>query len=82
MVIVSGEVILVLPGGIETHLRNPGDTVVQRGTEHMWKNPGVSRTRWVTFVIDAAPATVDGQQLPDVIRRVSEKSEARSPMPI
>jgi len=63
---VSGEVVLVFPDGTETHLKNPGDTVVQRGTNHGWKNPGKSWTRWMTFVIDAAPAIVNGRELADV----------------
>ena len=64
---VSGEVVLVFPDGAETHLKNPGDTVVQRGTNHAWRNPGTTWTRWMTFVIDAAPARVNGQELVDVI---------------
>jgi len=66
-VIVSGEVILIFPDGTETHLKNPGDTVVQRGTNHAWKNPGATWTRWITFVIDAAPAIVDGKELTDIL---------------
>jgi len=63
-VLLSGEVLLVFPDGTETHLKNPGDTVVQRGTSHAWKNPGTTWTRWMTFVIDAAPARVGGEDLP------------------
>jgi hypothetical protein len=37
IVSVSGEVILILDDGAEHHLKNPGDTVVQRGTLHAWK---------------------------------------------
>ena len=64
---MSGEVILVFPDGTETYLKNPGDTVVQRGTNHAWKNPGTTWTRWVTFVIDAIPARVDGKELPELL---------------
>jgi len=66
-VLLSGEVVLILPDGTETHLKNPGDTVVQRGTNHAWKNPGTTWTRWVTFVIDAVPARVNGQELMDIV---------------
>jgi len=64
---VYGEVILIMENGEEYHLKNPGDTVVQKGTLHAWKNPINTWTRWVTFVIDAEPAAgVDGQPLPNV----------------
>lgn len=38
-VIISGEVALELDDGAERILR-PGDTVVQNGTKHRWRNPG------------------------------------------
>jgi mannose-6-phosphate isomerase-like protein (cupin superfamily) len=38
-VILSGEVILELDDG-EQRLLRPGDTVVQNGTRHRWRNPG------------------------------------------
>jgi len=66
-VLIYGEVILIMENGEEYHLKNPGDTVVQKGTLHAWKNPINTWTRWVTFVIDAEPAAgVDGQPLPNV----------------
>jgi mannose-6-phosphate isomerase-like protein (cupin superfamily) len=37
--VVSGEVTLELDDGVEVHL-GPGDTVVQNGTRHAWRNPG------------------------------------------
>jgi hypothetical protein len=64
---VSGELVLIMDNGEEYHLKNPGDTVVQRGTLHAWRNPGNTWTRWVTFVVDAEPAIgVNGEPLPDV----------------
>ncbi|KAF9651881.1 hypothetical protein BDM02DRAFT_452521 [Thelephora ganbajun] len=66
-VLLSGEVVLVFPDGTRTYLKNPGDTVVQRGTNHAWKNIGTTWTRWVTFVIDATPARVNGRELVDVL---------------
>jgi quercetin dioxygenase-like cupin family protein len=36
-ILVSGEVVLILEDGTEKHLRNPGDTVVQKGTMHAWR---------------------------------------------
>lgn len=38
-VVISGEVILELDDGAEVLLK-PGDTVVQNGTRHRWRNPG------------------------------------------
>ncbi len=37
--VVSGEVVLELDDGVEVHL-GPGDTVVQNGTRHAWRNRG------------------------------------------
>jgi mannose-6-phosphate isomerase-like protein (cupin superfamily) len=37
--VVSGEVILGLDDGIEVHLK-AGDTAIQSGTRHAWRNPG------------------------------------------
>lgn len=50
--------------GSEILLDKPGDTVVQRGTIHAWKNPGPEWTRWVTILMDANPALVNGVALP------------------
>lgn len=50
--------------GSETLIENPGDVVIQRGTVHAWKNPGPGWVRWITIVIDAEPAVVNGSPLP------------------
>jgi quercetin dioxygenase-like cupin family protein len=63
VVSVQGELVLILDDGSETHLKNPGDTVVQRGTIHAWRNPGTTWSRWVTVVIDAKPTIVNGKEL-------------------
>ncbi|KAI0322644.1 hypothetical protein OF83DRAFT_1027099, partial [Amylostereum chailletii] len=60
-ILIQGELVLILDDGSETHLSTPGDTVVQRGTMHAWKNPGKTWTRWVTTVIDATPIVLDGK---------------------
>lgn len=49
--------------GAETHLKNPRDTVVPRGTYHAWKNLGRAWMCWMTFVVDTAFATVSGKEL-------------------
>jgi mannose-6-phosphate isomerase-like protein (cupin superfamily) len=38
-VVLSGQVVLELDDGAEVTL-SPGDTVVQNGTRHRWRNPG------------------------------------------
>ena len=50
--VLSGEVWLELDDGVEVHLR-PGDTVVQNGTRHAWRNKGSEVCRMVGFLIGA-----------------------------
>ena len=52
VVVVSGEMDLVLDGGEEVRLR-PGDSVVQRGTMHAWRNPGPGPCVAVAFMVRA-----------------------------
>ena len=61
--LVEGEIVLITEDGAETHLRNPGDTVVQKGTMHAWRNPGASWARWVSVLISAEPSVVNGRVL-------------------
>ncbi|VDC01821.1 unnamed protein product [Peniophora sp. CBMAI 1063] len=63
-VLISGQVFLIMEDGTETLLDKPGDSIVQRGTAHAWRNP--STTEWVRFmsvVVDAEPVVVDGKAL-------------------
>jgi mannose-6-phosphate isomerase-like protein (cupin superfamily) len=50
--VISGEVWMVLDDGVEVHLR-PGDTVVQNGTRHAWRNKGSEPCRVVVCLIGA-----------------------------
>jgi len=50
--VISGEVWLELDDGEEVHLK-PGDTVVQNGTRHAWRNKGTEPCRMVVFIIGA-----------------------------
>jgi len=59
-VLISGTVISLTEDGKESLLK-PGDVVVQRGCVHAWKNPGSDWARWVTVLVDAEPAVVQGQ---------------------
>ena len=50
--VISGEVWLELDNGEEVHLK-PGDTVVQNGTRHAWRNKGTEPCRMVVFLTGA-----------------------------
>jgi quercetin dioxygenase-like cupin family protein len=63
---VAGELILITEDG-EHHVRNPGDTFVQKGTLHGWKNPGSTWTRWIAVIVDAETAKIDSEKLPDIL---------------
>lgn len=56
-VVIDGEVWLELDDGVEVHLR-PGDTVVQNGTRHAWRNHGDVPCRIAVTLIGADHATV------------------------
>jgi mannose-6-phosphate isomerase-like protein (cupin superfamily) len=51
-VVISGEVVLELDDGVETVLR-PGDTVVQNGTRHRWRNRGAEPAVLAVFLVGA-----------------------------
>lgn len=68
-IVVSGAIALVLDDGSST-LIEPGGIIIQRGTIHSWHNPSADETARVVFVLlDAKPATVDGNQLPEISPR-------------
>jgi quercetin dioxygenase-like cupin family protein len=48
--IISGEVWLELDEGAAAHLR-AGDTVVQNGTRHRWRNEGAEPCHIVVFMV-------------------------------
>ena len=50
--VLSGEVWLELDDGEEVHLK-PGDTVVQNGTRHAWRNKGTQPCHMVVFLLGA-----------------------------
>ncbi len=59
-VVLEGTVILELDDGAEVTL-NPGDTVVQNGTRHRWRNPGDKPARFAVFMCGAQHAGVAGR---------------------
>ncbi len=50
--VISGEVWLELDNGEEVHLK-AGDTVVQNGTRHAWRNKSNEPCRMVVFLVGA-----------------------------
>lgn len=53
--VVSGRVILELDDGATVEL-GPGDTVVQNGTRHAWRNPFSEPCRMIVFTVGAERA--------------------------
>lgn len=53
----------MMEDGTETHLKNPGDTVIMRGGLHAWKNPTAGWTRWISFLMAAKPVTIEDRVL-------------------
>jgi mannose-6-phosphate isomerase-like protein (cupin superfamily) len=56
-VVLEGTVVLELDDGAEVTLY-PGDTVVQNGTRHRWRNPGDTTARLAVFMCGAAHSGV------------------------
>jgi quercetin dioxygenase-like cupin family protein len=57
-IIMRGELELVLDSGAVERLR-AGDIVVQRGTNHLWRNPSADTPCRIVFVlIEAAPVEI------------------------
>ena len=66
-VVISGALELELDGGECVRLA-PGDLIVQRGTNHLWRNPSKQEPcRIVMSMIEAHPVEIDGRQLPDTL---------------
>ena len=65
-IVISGSLELELDGG-ETKLLGAGDVVIQRGTNHLWRNP--SQAEWcriVFILIEARPVEIGGRILPEL----------------
>ncbi|WP_343675843.1 cupin domain-containing protein [Paraburkholderia heleia] len=60
--VLSGELDLILDSGQTVTLRK-GDSVVQRGTRHAWRNSRNEPCRLVVCMIEASPVMIDGQVL-------------------
>lgn len=65
-IVLSGELELELDGGEVINLE-AGDIVVQRGTNHLWRNPSATSTCRIAFIlVEAAPIVIDGKVLEEV----------------
>ncbi|KAI0052853.1 hypothetical protein FA95DRAFT_1532196 [Auriscalpium vulgare] len=62
-ILISGELVAITEDGSERCLSTPGDTLINQGTMHAWRNPGKTWTRWATVLVDAAPVVINGQSL-------------------
>ena len=61
--VLSGELEMELDSGARVRL-TPGDTVVQRGGAHLWRNPSAETPcRIVVCMIEAHPVTIGGKRL-------------------
>ena len=64
-IILSGEIELELEDGVKT-MAGPHTIIIQRGTNHKWRNPSHSEYARVAFVLIEAPAYIhEGQALPE-----------------
>jgi quercetin dioxygenase-like cupin family protein len=64
-IILSGEIELELEEGVKT-IAGPHTVIVQRGTNHMWRNPSQTEHARVAFVLIEASAYLhDGEPLPE-----------------
>lgn len=54
-IVLSGRLELELEDGVKT-LLGPGDVVVQRGTNHLWRNPSSTEICRIVFILIEAPA--------------------------
>ena len=64
-VVLSGSLELELEDGVKT-LLGPGDIVVQRGTNHLWRNPSATEVCRIVFIlVQASPYLHNGMPLPE-----------------
>ena len=65
-IVLSGQLELELDGGEVVGL-NAGDVVVQRATNHLWRNPSSDTVCRIAFIlIESTPVVVGGQVLPEI----------------
>ncbi|KAJ5181732.1 hypothetical protein N7449_011879, partial [Penicillium cf. viridicatum] len=61
--VIEGEMELVLDSGETTRLK-PGDSIIQRQTNHPWRNPSKDKpARMVSLITPATGAIIDGKPI-------------------
>ncbi len=64
-IVMTNEIELELDGGQKRTVR-AGGIIVQRGTNHLWRNTTSASTRIVFVLIEAAPFQHEGSPLPEI----------------
>ncbi len=65
-IVLSGRLEMELDGG-EVVALAAGDIVVQRATNHLWRNPSADTVCRIVFVLtESLPVVVDGRVLPEI----------------
>lgn len=65
--VLNGELELTLDSG-EIRLMKPGDSIVQRGTTHAWRNPSATEHARAVFVVQGCPPVkVGGVEMTEVL---------------
>ncbi|TCD62217.1 hypothetical protein EIP91_007222 [Steccherinum ochraceum] len=67
-ILISGKLVAILEDGSELVMDRPGDVLIQRGTMHTWHNPGPEWVRYITVIVDAESAVVNGRALKAELR--------------
>ncbi|HEX4033039.1 MAG TPA: cupin domain-containing protein [Solirubrobacteraceae bacterium] len=65
-ILLSGECELLLDDGSATLVR-AGDVVIQRGTNHAWRNSSSEPARFAWILVDAQPVRIGDEVLPEVM---------------
>ncbi|KUR81320.1 cupin domain-containing protein [Novosphingobium sp. Fuku2-ISO-50] len=63
-IVLNGDVELELEGGVKQTVR-AGGIIIQRGTNHLWRNPTDKPCRIVFVLIEALAYRHDGEALPE-----------------
>ena len=68
-IVIEGSIELILDSG-ERHLLHRGDSCIQRGTNHAWRNPSEIEWARVVYILqDCAPVEVGGTKLKEYLGR-------------
>ena len=77
--VIHGSIELTLDSG-EVRLLKVGDSIVQRGTTHSWRNPSDTEHTRVIFVVQGCPPVViDGEKMSEVLPWEQKDQKAKQP---